>query len=73
MPLNCCRCEALPLDYVNSASSLDLHRFNWLSNDAEIGALPMERWNHLVDAQNPETAERSTLLHWTLGCLCFRE
>ena len=73
MLLNCDRCQALTPDYVNSASGLELHRFHWLGDDSLIGALPMERWNHLVDVQERPLAEPSALLHWTLGGPWFRE
>ena len=73
MLFQCERCTSLNADYVNSASGLQLHRFHWLNGDHEIGALTMDRWNHLVDVQNPEAANRSALLHWTLGGPWFRE
>lgn len=73
MLFNCSRCESLTPEYVNSASGLELHRFNWLKDESEIGALSMERWNHLVDVQDPQLAEHSALLHWTLGGPWFRE
>jgi hypothetical protein len=61
---------------VNTASGLELHRFDWLAGDHQIGALP-DRWNHLVDVQPAprEHAEEGgpTLLHWTLGGPWFRE
>ena len=66
MLFNCSRCTALTPDYVNTASGLDLHRFQWLAGDHEIGALP-DAWNHLVNVQAPAQAETATLLHWTLG------
>lgn len=72
MLLNCSRCSALTVDYVNSATGLELHRFHWLTGDHEIGALP-EGWNHLVAVQNPAMAEGAPLLHWTLGGPWFRE
>jgi hypothetical protein len=75
MLLNCHRCTALTPSYVNSASGLELHRFHWLAGDREIGALP-DRWNHLVDVQEPPPAEAvdgPKLLHWTLGGPWFRE
>jgi hypothetical protein len=64
MLMNNARCRALTPDYVNSASGLDLHRFNWLGDDAEIGALPLE-WNWLVGEydHNPE----ARVAHFTLG------
>jgi hypothetical protein len=72
MLLNCSRCTALTPDYVNTASGLDLHRFNWLSGDHEIGAI-QGGWNHLVGVQDSALAEHSPLLHWTLGGPWFRE
>ena len=71
MLLNCSRCTALSIDYVNSATGLELHRFHWLSGDHEIGAIP-EGWNHLVAVQNPSKAEAAPLLHWTLGGPWFK-
>jgi len=73
MLFNCSRCTALTPDYVNTASGLELHRYHWLGDDNLIGALPMERWNHLVDVQDRPLAEPSALLHWTLGGPWFRE
>ena len=32
MLFNTAKCKALTLDYVNTASGLDLHRFNWLES-----------------------------------------
>jgi lipopolysaccharide biosynthesis glycosyltransferase len=76
MLLNCARCTALTPDYVNTASGLQLHRFDWLDGDHQIGALP-DRWNHLVDVQpaprQPAAEGGPTLLHWTLGGPWFRE
>ena len=45
------KCDALSINYVNEASGLDLHRFNWLENDSEIGEIP-SKWNYLVDVQS---------------------
>lgn len=55
------RCKALTLDYVNTASGLDLHQFKWLEDDALIGGLPFE-WNYLVNYYQEGTPR---LLHWT--------
>ena len=70
MLLNCSRCTKLSVDYVNTASGLELHRFHWLEGDHEIGALD-SGWNHLVDVQDAPTAAAEEggpqLLHWTLG------
>ncbi|HZO04462.1 MAG TPA: glycosyltransferase [Burkholderiales bacterium] len=56
-------CRALSVDYVNSASGLELHRFAW-TEDRAIGELPLE-WNWLVDeyAYNPD----AKLVHFTIG------
>jgi len=71
MMLNCSRCQRLTLDYVNTSSGLELHRFHWLDGDQEIGRLD-ERWNHLVAVQDPLKAEKASLLHWTLGGPWFK-
>jgi hypothetical protein len=63
------RCRSLTLDYVNTASGLDLHRFNWLK-DEEIGALPLE-WNWLV-GEYPRRAD-AKIVHYTLGGPYFDE
>jgi hypothetical protein len=77
MLFHCDRCTALTPEYVNTASGLQLHRFEWLAGEEEIGALPMGRWNHLIDVQPPATepAERGgpALVHWTLGGPWFEE
>ena len=39
MLLNCSRCTQLSVDYVNTATGLELHRFHWLEGDHEIGAI----------------------------------
>lgn len=57
------KCRALTIDYVNTASGLNLHQFKWLNDDKKIGNLPPE-WNHLVGSSicsNPK------LLHYTEG------
>jgi hypothetical protein len=63
MLFNNARCRALSLDYVNSASGLELHRFAWLE-DRMIGALPLE-WNWLV-GEYPYKAD-ANVVHYTLG------
>jgi hypothetical protein len=73
MLFNCQKCTALTPEYVNQASGLELHRFHWLESDELIGALPIERWNHLVDVQPPSQSTNAALLHWTLGGPWFRE
>jgi hypothetical protein len=77
MLFNGARCTALTPEYVNTATGLQLHRMEWLAGDQEIGGLPLERWNHLIDVQppRPEPAAEggSALVHWTLGGPWFRE
>jgi len=57
------RCRSLSVEYVNSASGLELHRFAWIE-DAAIGELPLE-WNWLVEeyAYNPG----AKIVHFTIG------
>ena len=69
MIFNCSKCKKLSPDYVNSASGLDLHRFNWLEDEGLIGELD-KSWNYLVDEINPENFINGTklpvkLAHWT--------
>lgn len=63
MVLNNERCRALTPQYVNSASGLDLHRFNWVG-DGLIGSLPLE-WNWLVEEYPYNAAAK--IVHYTLG------
>lgn len=72
MLFNCSRCTSLTVDYVNTATGLELHRFHWLEGDHAIGAID-SAWNHLVDVQDADGAEGASLLHWTLGGPWFRE
>ena len=51
MLFNYSRCAALKPDYVNSASGLQLHRFEWLGDENLISPLPPGRWNHLIDVR----------------------
>lgn len=76
MLMNCNKCKKLTIDYVNKASGLDLHRFNWLKNDDEIGEIKGKGWNYLVDVHNEENEillKKKELLHWTLGGPWFKE
>jgi lipopolysaccharide biosynthesis glycosyltransferase len=63
---NNAKCRALTPDYVNTASGLDLHRFNWLGSDDLIGEIP-HRWNHLVDYDPSLPAAEVSNLHFTTG------
>jgi hypothetical protein len=69
MAFNNERCRKLTPDYVNSATGLELHRFQW-TDDALIGELPLE-WNWLVGeyAHNPG----AKIVHYTLGGPYFDE
>ena len=70
MLFNCARCKNLTVEYVNSASGLELHQFKWLNDDSEIGGIEEFGWNFLVDVQEfPNQSQRDQigLLHWTLG------
>jgi lipopolysaccharide biosynthesis glycosyltransferase len=63
---NNAKCTALTLDYVNTATGLELHQFKWLGDDGLIGELP-HRWNHLVDYDPTVPADQVSLLHYTEG------
>ncbi len=64
MLFNNARCAALTPDYVNTASGLELHQFQWLASDDMIGELP-RRWNHLVGYDAP--GGDISLAHYTIG------
>ena len=61
MLFNNSKCKSLTLDYVNTASGLDLHQFKWCD---EIGDLP-KHWNHLVGYDKPDHG--ASMVHWTKG------
>ena len=63
------RCRSLGVDYVNSASGLELHRFAWIRDDA-IGELPLE-WNWLVGEY--EYNPGAKIVHYTIGGPYFPE
>jgi len=64
MLFNNAKCSVLTPEYVNTASGLALHQFQWLDNDDLIGSLP-QRWNHLV-GYHPPRAD-AALVHFTIG------
>ena len=73
MLFNCQRCKSLTLDYVNTASGLDLHRFKWLEGDHLIGSID-NSWNYLVDTNNKNIKNKKiNMLHWTLGGPWFKD
>jgi hypothetical protein len=57
-------------EFVNTASAMELHRFQWL-DDTQIGALNV-RWNWLVGeyAEPPKDVKN---VHWTVGGPYFHE
>ena len=72
MLFNCAKCTALTPDYVNSASGLDLHRFNWLGDDDLIGEIP-HRWNLLVGYDQSIPVDEISNLHYTIGGPYFHD
>jgi lipopolysaccharide biosynthesis glycosyltransferase len=68
MLFNCSKCRYLSLDYVNSASGLDLHTFKNI-NKEDIGSLPIH-WNYLVGLNR---FEDPAIVHWTLGGPWFKD
>lgn len=65
-------CRKLTPQYVNDASGLALHRFQWLSDETLIGELP-KRWNFLVGEYDAVPPEQISNLHFTLGGPYFDE
>ena len=73
MLLNCNKCKKLSIEYVNNASGLDLHRFNWLEGDNLIGEIN-GNWNHLIGVYKETDLDfKSPLIHWTIGGPWFKE
>ncbi len=75
MLMNCQKCKELTINYVNKASGLDLHRFNWLSDDNEVGEIKGDGWNYLVGVNKEEDENKlknKALVHWTLGGPWFK-
>lgn len=69
MLLNTEKCGALTPGYVNTATGLQLQRFEWI-DDSLIGDVPLE-WNWLVGeyTHNPQ----AKIVHYTLGGPYFDE
>jgi hypothetical protein len=59
------RCRALTPEYVNTATGLELHRFQWLA-DEQIGSLPLQ-WNWLVEEYGYDAALDDCPWHAPLG------
>ncbi len=66
MLFNNAKCQALTGDFVNTATGLELHRFQWLDSDDLIGEIP-HRWNHLVGYDEKVPTDQVSNLHYTIG------
>ena len=77
MLFNCKKCKSLTIDYVNKSSGLDLHRFNWLESNNQIGSIKGDGWNRLLleDSVTKDFHKdgKSKLVHWTLGGPWFKD
>ncbi|MBB4189534.1 lipopolysaccharide biosynthesis glycosyltransferase [Sinorhizobium terangae] len=67
---NNAKCRKLDLNYVNTATGLELHQFKWLDSDDLIGELPPS-WNWLVNEY--EYSPDAKLVHFTDGGPYFDE
>ena len=72
MLFNNTKCRALTPQYVNTATGLELHRFQWLGDDDLIGDIP-HRWNHLVGYDETMAVGDVSNLHYTIGGPYFNE
>lgn len=63
--------RALTPDVVNRVSPAHLHRFEWIGNDDDIGALDRE-WNFLVGEYDPPEAAPAAI-HYTNGGPWFEQ
>ncbi len=57
---------------MNTKSGLELHRFHWLENEDLIGEIP-QKWNHLVDYNDPVPVNELGILHYTEGGPYFED
>ena len=77
MLMNYKKCKALTIEYVNNASGLDLHRFNWLESEQEIGEIKGKGWNQLITSEMNDNSQEENLnaklIHWTLGGPWFKD
>ncbi|MDA1089840.1 MAG: glycosyltransferase [Proteobacteria bacterium] len=72
MLFNNAKCRALSPEFVNTATGLELHRFQWLGDDNLIGDIP-HRWNHLVGYDEKVAVSKVSNLHFTIGGPYFEE
>ena len=61
--------QSVTVDFVQTATGAQVHRFSWLTDDL-IGELPVE-WNWLADEFGVNADAK--LIHYTLGTPCFEE
>lgn len=73
MVFNCAHpdVQALTPQVVNSAAPAFLHRFDWVADQAQIGALALD-WNFL-EGEYPKPAETPRVIHFTNGGPWFDE
>lgn len=73
MVLNCDHADVRKLtpEVVNTASPAFLHRFEWIEDDASIGALPLE-WNFL-EGEYAKLEHTPAAIHYTNGGPWFDE
>lgn len=62
--------RAVTAEWVNTATPMELHRFQWLQDD-QIGELDV-RWNWLVGEYDEPPADVKNV-HWTVGGPYFEE
>lgn len=63
--------RALVPEVVNTASPAYLHRFEWVKNEADIGALDLD-WNFL-EGEYPKPDHTPRVIHYTNGGPWFEE
>lgn len=63
--------RALTPELVNNATPAFLHRFEWVRDDAQIGALDLD-WNFL-EGEYPKPARTPRVIHFTNGGPWFAE
>ncbi|BEV01854.1 hypothetical protein [Novosphingobium olei] len=63
--------QALTPEVVNSAAPAFLHRFQWIENDVDIGALELD-WNFL-EGEYQRPAKTPRVIHYTNGGPWFAE
>ena len=69
MLMNNQRCKMLTKEYVETASGLELHQFEW-THEENVGELPLD-WNWLVGEYDYNKNAKN--VHWTLGGPYFKD